>query len=59
MTLVAIQEGLGLKTQYPQLRRFFGFARSALGPADPAVWSARVTMEPGDFSYDLNWTHRG
>ena len=55
-TLVAIQEGLGLKRNTPKLRRFFGFAQSALGPADPAVWSARVTMEPGDYSYDPNWT---
>jgi len=55
-TLVAIQEGLGLKRNTPELRRFFGFAQSALGPADPAVWSAKITMEPSDFSYDPNWT---
>lgn len=55
VTLVAIQEGLGLKRNTPEYRRFMGFAQSALGPADPAAWSARATVEPGDHSYDPNW----
>ena len=53
--LVALQEGLGLKRNTPSFRRFLGFAQSALGPADPATWSARINLEPNDTSYDPNW----
>ena len=54
--LVAIQEGLGLERNTPEFRRFLGFAQSALGPADPAIWGTRIFMEPADASYDPNWT---
>jgi hypothetical protein len=53
--LVAIQEGLGLERNTPSFRRFLGFAQAALGPADPATWSARATVEPAGHSYDPNW----
>lgn len=47
--LVAIQEGLGLRRNSPQLRRFLGFAAMAIAPADPASWMAhRVDHATGD-----------
>jgi hypothetical protein len=50
--LVALQEGLALERNTPTFRRFLGLAQQALGPADPAVWSARYFLEPPDVSYE-------
>ncbi len=53
--LVAPQEGLGLKRNTKDFRRFLGIAQHALGPADPGVWAARYTLEPAEAAYDPNW----
>lgn len=53
-TLVAPQEGLGHHRNTPELRRFLGFAQSALSAADPGEWAAHAFMRPLDVSYDPN-----
>ena len=51
-TLVTLQEGLGYERNTPGFRRFTGIAQHALGPADPAVWTAHAFLEPLDMDYD-------
>ena len=55
-SLVALQEGLGYQRNTPDFRRFLGIAQHALDPADPAIWAAKVAVDPIDASYDPNWT---
>ena len=51
------RKGLGLKEKYPtQLRRFFGFARSALGPADRLSGVPVSPIDPATLvSTELDW----
>ena len=50
--LVALQEGLGLGRNTPAFRRFMGLAQMAIGPGDPAIWSAHVSQYPLEIDYD-------
>lgn len=50
--LVAVQEGLGLNRNSPSYRRFMGLAQTAIGPGDPAIWSAHISHEPLKIDYD-------
>lgn len=49
--LLALQEGLGLKRGTPGFRRFQGLGQLVLDPADPAVLSTSMQLNP--------WTYPG
>lgn len=44
--LTSPAEGLGLRRQTPELRRFVGLAQTALEPGDPVSWARHVFLEP-------------
>jgi hypothetical protein len=48
-TLVALQEGLGLRRANPELRRFLGLGQLVVDAADPAVYARHLMEEPLEY----------
>lgn len=50
--LVALSQGLGLKRQSPQLRRWLATAQILLDPADPVHYMAKLVQDPPEGAQD-------
>lgn len=55
--LFAIAEGLGLRRQTPDLRRFLGFAGMIVEPADPIVFAPHYHLRPISYHYETRIAH--
>ncbi len=50
--LAALAQGLGLKRQTPDFRRFIGIAQTLIEGADPSVYAARYFNDPIEYPYE-------